>query len=200
MLFAGIEGVCEIIRIPIIMKQFLILIIQLIKRPWLILKHNRIPLSTRVMENAILIHCNIGKYCYIGCGGIYDFVHTGNYCSFAPNVLIGGMEHSFWAVSTSTHLSDQCVFGRVTTIGNDVWVGANSVIRQGVRIGDGAVIGAGSVVTKDVQENTIVCGAPAKFLKKRFDDETWRQIKASNYWALDKKRANETISHLRKSV
>jgi acetyltransferase-like isoleucine patch superfamily enzyme len=52
-------------------------------------------------------------------------------------------------------------------IGNDVWIGANSVITSGVSIADGAIIGAGSVVTKDVSANTIVGGVPAKFIKYR---------------------------------
>ena len=52
-------------------------------------------------------------------------------------------------------------------IGNDVWIGANSVILDGVKIGEGAIIGAGSVVTKDVKSFAIVAGNPARFIKKR---------------------------------
>jgi acetyltransferase-like isoleucine patch superfamily enzyme len=52
-------------------------------------------------------------------------------------------------------------------IGDDVWIGANSVVLPGLNIGEGAVIAAGSVVTKDVEENAIVCGNPARFLKYR---------------------------------
>ena len=52
-------------------------------------------------------------------------------------------------------------------IGNDVWIGARVIILPGVHIGDGCVIGAGSVVTKDVEEYTVVAGNPAKFIRKR---------------------------------
>jgi len=56
-------------------------------------------------------------------------------------------------------------------IGNDVWIGANSVVVAGVRIGDGAIIAAGSVVTKDVEDHTIVGGAPARVIRKRLDPD-----------------------------
>ncbi len=61
-------------------------------------------------------------------------------------------------------------------IGNDVWIGMNSLILSGVHIGDGAIIGAYSVVTKDVEPYTIVAGNPAKVVRKRFDQETIRRI------------------------
>ena len=58
-----------------------------------------------------------------------------------------------------------------TVIGNDVWIGQNAVILPGVHVGDGAIIGANSVVGSDVAPYTIVIGNPAKVLRKRFDDE-----------------------------
>ena len=58
-----------------------------------------------------------------------------------------------------------------TYIGDDVWIGKHSVIMTGVKIGNGAIVAAGSVVTKDVEPYTIVGGVPAKFIKMRFTDE-----------------------------
>lgn len=177
------------------MRGLIIWLFQLLKRPWLFFRHNKVPLSTRVVSGSLLVDCKIGNYCYIG-KGIYNSVEMGNYCSIAPNVVIGGMEHSYWAVSTSTHLSEQCISGRKTIIGHDVWIGANCVVRQGVKIGNGAVIGAGSIVTKDVPENSIVCGTPAKLLRERFNAKVWKQIKKSHYWDYKKEYAREIMAQI----
>lgn len=67
-------------------------------------------------------------------------------------------------------------------IGNDVWIGYGAFIRRGVKIGDGAVIAANAVVTKDVPPYTIVGGVPAKALKKRFDDKTIETLLQLRWW------------------
>ena len=177
------------------MKSVLILLVQILKRFYFLLRHNRVPLSTRVCENVLFVKSKIGKYCYIGRGSVINGCVMGNYCSIAPYVIIGGMEHSYWASSTSTYLSDECISNKITTIGHDVWVGAHSVIRQGVTIGNGAAIGAGSVVTKDVPENTIVCGVPAHVLKKRMSDDKWLKVQESNYYHLSKKEAKKKLKN-----
>jgi len=64
----------------------------------------------------------------------------------------------------------------ITTIGNDVWIGINAIIRAGVTIGNGSVIGMGSIVTKDVDDFTIVAGCPAKIIRKRFYDDTINKL------------------------
>lgn len=66
-------------------------------------------------------------------------------------------------------------------IGNDVWIGDNVVILKG-KIGDGAVIGAGAVVTRDVPPYAIVAGNPARVIKYRFDDETIRKLLKEKWW------------------
>ena len=63
-----------------------------------------------------------------------------------------------------------------------MWIAAHSIVLQGVKIGDGAVVGAGAVVTKDVPENTIVIGVPARFYRKRYPDDVWEMIKKSEFW------------------
>lgn len=67
-------------------------------------------------------------------------------------------------------------------IGNDVWIGCNVTIVRGVKIGDGAIIAAGSVVTKDVQPYTIVGGVPAKFIKHRFDVKSIARLMDLQWW------------------
>jgi acetyltransferase-like isoleucine patch superfamily enzyme len=70
-------------------------------------------------------------------------------------------------------------------IGNDVWIGANVVIRSGVTVGDGAVCAAGAVVTRDVQPYSIVGGVPARPIRKRFDDETVNRLLVMRWWRYD---------------
>lgn len=67
-------------------------------------------------------------------------------------------------------------------IGNDVWIGLNTIILPGVKIGDGAVIGAGSVVTRDVQDYEIVAGNPIKHIKYRFAPDEIETLKSTRWW------------------
>ena len=69
-----------------------------------------------------------------------------------------------------------------TVIGNDVWIGQNAVILPGVHIGDGAIIGANSIVGSDVDPFTIVVGNPSKPLRKRFDDELIELLLRFKWW------------------
>ena len=82
-----------------------------------------------------------------------------------------------------------------TVVGNDVWIGLEATIMAGVKIGDGAIIGAKSVVTKDVPPYTIVGGNPAKVIKKRFDLETTQQLLKIQWWnwSIEKIEANYNI-------
>lgn len=67
-------------------------------------------------------------------------------------------------------------------IGNDIWIGAHRVILPGVKIGDGAIIGAGSIVTRDVESYSIVAGNPAKLLRWRFDNQIISELKEMKWW------------------
>ena len=69
-----------------------------------------------------------------------------------------------------------------TVIGNDVWIGRRSIILSGITIGDGAVIAAGSVVTKDVPAYAVVGGNPARIIKNRFDDDTIAGLLEIQWW------------------
>jgi len=76
-------------------------------------------------------------------------------------------------------------------IGNDVWIGHSAIILAGVTVGDGAVIGAGSVVTKDVQAYAIVAGNPARIIRYRFDEKTIREFEAIQWWNFSDERLSE---------
>ena len=80
-----------------------------------------------------------------------------------------------------------------TVIGNDVWIGQNAVILPGVHIGDGAIIGANSVVGSDVEPYTIVAGNPAKVVRKRFDDELIDLLLSFRWWDKSIDEINDLI-------
>lgn len=73
---------------------------------------------------------------------------------------------------------------KITRIGNDVWIGEGAFVKQGVNIGDGAVIGMAAVVTKDVPPFAVVAGNPAHIIKMRFDEETIKDLLHIKWWNL----------------
>ncbi|MDK0655132.1 CatB-related O-acetyltransferase [Clostridium perfringens] len=107
----------------------------------------------------------------------------GKYCSIAKGACIGLGKHPKEWVSTSPlfysryrglvkdTLYDYKIDDKKVEIGNDVWIGTNTLILNNINIGNGAIIGAGSVVTKNVEEYSIVAGIPAKVIGYRFDKE-----------------------------
>ena len=120
----------------------------------------------------------------------------GKFCSIAPGVVIQiGGEHKMNYATTYPFSSfidawpeaKQADVGRPVSkgdviIGNDVWIGCRAIILSGVKIGDGAVIGAGAVVTKDVEPYAIVAGNPARLIGKRFDEEMIRKLLELKWW------------------
>lgn len=116
-------------------------------------------------------HVQLGPHCHVSAD-----IHFGNYVLCAGHVsFIGKNEHRFDFVGQtiwdSPRGSDE-----PTVVGNDVWIGHGAIIMGGIRIGDGAVIAAGSVVTKNVPPFSIVGGNPAKILKSRFESESDKEI------------------------
>ena len=165
------------------------------------MKGNRVPLNSRVDSGCTMTSCNIGNFCFIRSGAQFNHVITGNYCSFAADVQIGGMEHPLYEYSTSAQLyKDKCISEKDTIIGNDVWIAAGAIIRQGVIIGDGAVIGANSFVNADVPPYAIVAGSPAKIIKYRFEKTVIAQIQATNYWNLSPKHARMILDNLKDTI
>jgi serine acetyltransferase len=81
-------------------------------------------------------------------------------------------------------------------IENDVWIGGFSIIFSGVRLGNGCVVAAGSVVTKDVEPYTIVGGNPAKLIKKRFTSKQINFLNSSKWWDLDDKKIDLLSKYL----
>ena len=120
----------------------------------------------------------IGKFCQIAAGVEFvmnDANHQMNAVSTFPFYTLEGWDMEPPAPSDMPFKGD-------TVIGNDVWIGQNAVILPGVHIGDGAIIGANSVVGGDVDPYTIVVGNPAIVLRKRFDDELIGLMLRFKWW------------------
>lgn len=132
-------------------------------------------------------------------------VKVGSFCSIADNVtiFIGGNHRTDWITTYPFGHINQNVFpwhgkGHPATkgdvvIGNDVWIGSGSTILSGIRIGDGAVIAANSVVVKDIPEYAIVGGNPAKVLKMRFSRKQIDKLLQNPWWELPDSRINDLI-------
>lgn len=145
---------------------------------------------------AKLERSTIGKCTYVGTmAAVYD-CSIGSFCSIARDAYVGGAKHPTEWVTTSPcfHLKDNATgicyaenefdWKERTCVGNDVWIGERATILSGLSIGDGAIIGGGSVVTKNVGAYEIWAGNPARFIRKRFDDETISKLEKVQWWDL----------------
>ena len=126
----------------------------------------------------------------------------GRYCSFADTAHIFNADHGLGFLSLHPYLYNpalgmvaaETIERHACTVEDDVWVGHNAVILASARkIGRGAVIGAGAVVTGDVPPYTIMAGVPARAVRRRFDDATIRRIEESGWWMLDRTGLAELI-------
>ena len=131
----------------------------------------------------------IGKFCQIAAGVEFvmnDANHQMNAVTTFPFYTLEG-----WDMDAPD--PSEMPFKGDTVIGNDVWIGQNAVILPGVHIGDGAIIGASSIVGSDVEPYTIVVGNPAKPLRKRFDDELIDLLLRFKWWDKSIDEINELI-------
>lgn len=133
----------------------------------------------------------IGKFCQIAHGTTFIMGaanhRLGSATTYPFNVM-GGV----WREISTPHIEELPHKGD-TVIGNDVWLGRNCTILPGVKIGNGAIVAACSVVTKDVAPYTVVGGNPARFLKKRFDDSTAALLEELRWWDLPPEELTEII-------
>ena len=158
-------------------------------------KNTKIHKTAKVGNGAQLVGCTVGRYSYLyGTSAVNTEI--GAFCSIAAGSSIGGGSHpTDWVSSSPVFYRGKNVlktnFSRneypefkKNVIGNDVWIGAKCLIKGGVTIGTGAVIGMGSVVTKDVPPYEIWAGNPARCIRKRFDDQTIEELLVSKWWEL----------------
>lgn len=110
------------------------------------------------------------EWAFVACGVHLDpRVEIGRYSMLAAEVAVIGDDHVFDLVGVPMQFTGRPPQQR-TVIGRDVWIGRGALIRRGITIGNGAIVGARSVVTSDVAPYAIVAGAPARFIKQRFDE------------------------------
>lgn len=155
-----------------------------------------------VAAYASVVISSIGEYTAIGRYTKITHTTIGKYCAISWDCTINALNHPYSALTISAFPYVPYVGNFVTSrtqkyknvvIQNDVWIGANSVIMPGLTIGNGSVIGAGSVVTKDVPDYAIVTGVPAKVKKYRFSDDIIQTLLLLKWWELDPKIIKENI-------
>lgn len=160
---------------------------------------NKVGARTRMYNS------RLGYGSYVANDSTLTGTRVGRYCSLGPNIAMPTGLHptSGFASTSPLFFSRAGQVGRpfvsrqkfaenrfaedgcLRVIGNDVWIGGNVVILEGVRIEDGAIVGAGSVVTKDLPPYSISVGVPAKVIRYRFDRQTIDRLLATRWWERD---------------
>jgi acetyltransferase-like isoleucine patch superfamily enzyme len=175
----------------------------LLKNPTLEIGRNAVITNSTIgkynsfAENTQFSNSTIGDYSYIAQGTIINNASIGKFTCVGPDVLIGLGEHPtekfvsihpiFYSLAkqvgvtfaSATHFDE---FPNKAIIGNDVWIGSRVIILGSAKIGNGAIIASGAVITKDVPPYAIVAGIPAKVIKKRFSEKKIESLQESQWW------------------
>ncbi len=180
------------------------------------IKNSTLHKTSTVFSSTDVYNSSIGRYSYVGYNCKVINTDVGNFCSISSNVIIGDAEHPLSWASTSSVFQNVPNSGSSTRfaqlevpqpprthIGHDVWIGQRAIIKAGVNIGNGAVIGSNAVVTRDVSPYSIVGGVPAHIIRQRFDEETVKQLEQSEWWDADEdilRRIGQYISNPKEFV
>jgi hypothetical protein len=159
-----------------------------------------------------LLEVELSDYSYVVNDSDIAYAHIGKFCSIAAMTRINPGNHPMHRVSQS-HFTyrasayfpgepdEQELFAwrraHRVVIGNDVWVGHGAIVLPGRKVGDGAVIAAGAVVTKDVAAYSIVAGNPARVIRSRFPIDTAARIQALAWWDWPHARLREALADFR---
>lgn len=171
--------------------------------------------NTVIERRCMLFNSVVNDHDSIGFNSVVRNAEIGKYCSIAWNVSIGGTEHAINHLTTSFFpfeqrygvidenlpFSEECgPYNKPVIIGNDVWIAAGAHILRGVKIGDGAIIAAGAVVTQDVPSYEVWGGVKARCLKKRFSDEIIDELVKLKWWNIPESILKKYIHYFRKEV
>lgn len=150
---------------------------------------------TKIYAPYFIYNVSVGDYSYISKNSVINNASIGKCCSIGPNFCCGLGIHPTNGISTSPMFystkkqngmtfcsQDKLEESLHTTIGNDVFIGANVTVLDGVTISDGAVIGAGAVVNKDIPPYAVAVGVPAKVVKYRFSPDTIEALEKTRWW------------------
>lgn len=161
-------------------------------------KNSKIDKTAAVGNGAQIVNSTIGRYTYIYESKLIN-TDVGSFCSIAADCTIGGGSHPTNWVSTSpvfysgknslkknfsVNVYDEF---KKTIIENDVWIGSKCLIKSGVKIGNGAIVGMGSVVTHDIPPYEIWAGNPARKISNRFSDDITKELCKNKWWEMDDK-------------
>ncbi len=152
-------------------------------------RHSRVYMHSRVTNSTMSDYSYVGRYSNL------THADVGKFCSIGGGVLLGMGKHTLDKLSTSPIFTEKhngtrnswvknstvYPFQRVK-VGNDVWIGTRAMIMGGVTIGDGAIIGAGAIVTKDVPPYAIVAGVPAKIIRYRYSADVIDILEKIQWW------------------
>ena len=165
-----------------------------------------------ILQNTLILNSSINSYSYVGVNSIVQNARIGSFCSIANDVFIGLGSHPTNYFSTSPlfykatntfqikFIEEDIKFSEYIAIeiGNDVWLGARAIVMDGIKIGDGAIVAAGAVVTKDIPPYAIVGGVPAKIIRYRFKSEKIQYLLNSKWWTLSLAEIKNLMNELNK--
>lgn len=158
-----------------------------------------------IQRDNVIFNTVIGRYTSTMHNTTIFESRIGAFCAISWGVSIGGAEHNYRGATIHGFISctdfgfiDSDVQGfdlyqDLSSIGNDVWIAAGACINRGVTIHDGAVIGANSVVTRDVEPYTVVAGSPARPIRKRYCDDWIRRMLALKWWDLPEEMIKDNL-------
>lgn len=166
---------------------------------------------TEVDERVRLTDSIIGDYSYVLHDSEMIYTELGKFCAIAPFVRINPGNHPYWrpAMSNFTYRSKNYGFGDndqeffewrksfKTKIGHDVWIGQGALILPGVNLGVGSIVGGGAVVTKSVEDYSIVAGNPAKVIRRRFSKNVVDSLLRIEWWNWSHEKIKEEMKFFR---
>ena len=177
------------------------------------LKSCRLGRYSAIGERVVLREVSVGDYTYYESHAEAIYTEIGKFCSIAANSRINALEHPLERLTTHKltyrpneyfrYLGVDDQFrerrrAKRVTIGHDVWIGHGGVVMPGVSIGNGAVVGANAVVTRDVEPYWIVAGSPARVLRSRFEPAIAERIERLAWWDWPAERLFEAVPDMQR--